>query len=368
MNSKSNHPRTGNSSEQQQIDEIADLTATLLKKRYSDTGQKVLRGVHPKAHGCVDATFQINEDIQTDLQIGLFNTPGKKYQARIRYSNATALVDNDVDISEESKKVTNKSRGMAIKVLDVEPGGDFLQEDCGARNQDFLMINTPSFAFANVSDYLLLNQILVEDSDDIRRFFAPLAGGDFTKGQQAVAAQTFKIVQQISAIPVADPLESSYFGAAPFGFGDKQVMRFTAKPRVAANPQVLPTDPPPNYLKEALDERMKQTQPVVFDFMLQVRKKNENDLVIENATQHWDEAKYPFVKVAVITITAPQTNIATGENQTACENLVFNPWHALAAHEPLGGINRLRKAVYNKSAETRLEDTPSTCPFSGNHT
>lgn len=368
MSSESNHPHLGNSSERQQIDEIVDLTATLLKKRYSDTGQKVLRGVHPKAHGCVDATFQINEDIPTDLQVGLFSTPGKKYQARIRYSNATALVENDVDVSAESKKATNKSRGMAVKVLDIEPGGDFLQEDCGARNQDFLMINTPSFAFAKVSDYLLLNQILVKDSDDIRRFFAPLAGGDFTKEQQTIAAQTFKIVQQINAIPVADPLESSYFGAAPFSFGDKKVMRFTAKPRVATNPQELPTDPSPNYLKEALIERMKQSQPVVFDFMLQVREKNEDDLMMENATQHWDETKYPFVKVAVITIAAPQTNITTDEYQTACENLVFNPWHALAAHEPLGGINRLRKAVYNKSAETRLEDTPPTCPFSGNNT
>jgi hypothetical protein len=26
--------------------------------------------------------------------------------------------------------------------------------------------------------------------------------------------------------------------------------------------------------------------------------------------------------------------------------LAFNPWHALAEHRPMGGINRLRKAVY----------------------
>ena len=37
-----------------------------------------------------------------------------------------------------------------------------------------------------------------------------------------------------------------------------------------------------------------------------------------------------------------------------CERLVFTPWHSLAAHQPIGSINRLRKAVYEASAQHRL--------------
>jgi len=31
----------------------------------------------------------------------------------------------------------------------------------------------------------------------------------------------------------------------------------------------------------------------------------------------------------------------------------LNPWNALAEHQPLGSINRLRKTVYEASAEKR---------------
>jgi hypothetical protein len=33
----------------------------------------------------------------------------------------------------------------------------------------------------------------------------------------------------------------------------------------------------------------------------------------------------------------------------------FNPWHALAAHRPLGSIMRVRKAVYAMSKRFRAE-------------
>ena len=36
-----------------------------------------------------------------------------------------------------------------------------------------------------------------------------------------------------------------------------------------------------------------------------------------------------------------------------CEALVFTPWHCLADHQPLGSINRLRKAVYLASEAHR---------------
>ena len=43
----------------------------------------------------------------------------------------------------------------------------------------------------------------------------------------------------------------------------------------------------------------------------------------------------------------------THRGSSAGEELVFNPWQSLAAHQPLGGINRLRKPVYLSSAEHR---------------
>jgi hypothetical protein len=42
----------------------------------------------------------------------------------------------------------------------------------------------------------------------------------------------------------------------------------------------------------------------------------------------------------------PPQDFDSREQNLFCDNLSFNPWHALAAHRPIGGINRLRKSVY----------------------
>ena len=334
--------------EKEDVKQIAEITVNLLDKRYTEKQQKVLRGVHPKSHGCVKATFKINDDIAETYRVGLFSTPGKEYSAIIRFSNASVHVGPDLENRE------NSSRGMAIKVLGLDQNEKFLDKDHGQKNQDFLMINTPAFAFTNTTDYLRLNQALLKNNDDPTEFFAPLQDqANFPPEVVASTIETFKVISLIKSKPVANPLGVQYFGAAPFLFGEDRVMRFSVKPSGAEQAQILPDPAAENYLREALLERMKQPQPVNFDFMIQVRGKDETDLGIEDATKHWDETTYAFVKVASITISAPQLDIDSEEKKAECENLVFTPWHSLQAHQPLGSINRLRRKVYDASSDHR---------------
>ena len=97
---------------------------------------------------------------------------------------------------------------------------------------------------------------------------------------------------------------------------------------------------------------MSGTDDIVFDFQVQVGGKKDG-LDIEDATTVWDETEVPFVNVARITIRAPQKEITTPMHVERCENLVFTPWHSLAEHQPLGSINRLRRAVYLASRDKR---------------
>ena len=41
------------------------------------------------------------------------------------------------------------------------------------------------------------------------------------------------------------------------------------------------------------------------------------------------------------------------ERRADCESLFFTPWHGVAELRPLGGINRMRKAVYEASSSFR---------------
>ena len=350
------------------IDETTSLTVKLLEKRYPSPDQK-LRGVHPKSHGCVSATFKINSDLAREFRVGLFAEPGKQFEAFIRFSNASALVGPDID-----KDGKHGSRGMAIKVLNV--GGDVLVDDNGARNQDFLMINQPMFAFANIEDYLRLDRVLDRDNDVAEGFFAPLQlqNPAITEEQrrgilayiekedispEAIQriAESFGIVRQIQSTPVANSLGIQYFSAAPFLFGSDRVMKFSAKPVAVVPPTAVPTPPPDNYLRDALTETLSRNEQLQFDFLLQIRKGGD-DLGIENASSLWDEAKYPFISVAKITIPVPQSEVDSTENKRDCEKLAFTPWHSRIEHQPIGSINRLRKSVYHASADHRLKQSP----------
>ena len=130
-------------------------------------------------------------------------------------------------------------------------------------------------------------------------------------------------------------------------------MRFVVKPCGGETPQVSPEDPEPDYLRDAVTNSMRGSESIHFDFMIQVRNAGEEDLHIEDATKHWDAVEFPFVSVARIVIPVPQEDITSGEAEAECEKLVFTPWHSMAAHQPLGSINRLRKAVYLVSKDHR---------------
>ena len=100
-------------------------------------------------------------------------------------------------------------------------------------------------------------------------------------------------------------------------------------------------------LKNTLDATTGKA--VVFDFQVQLR--TGDSLPIEDVTTEWSPDVPPLQTVGTLTI-EPQ-DFDTEDRIKQCEKLVFNPWHGLVEHQPLGGINRLRLGVYAASAKYR---------------
>jgi hypothetical protein len=337
--------------EAQQIANIVDLTAKQMRMRYPE-GKRTLRGVHPKDHGCVTAKFEVLCDLPAEYAVGVFQ-PGAFYDAFIRFSNAEVRVGPD-STRDAAGKPTHGSRGMAVKLIGVQ--GKSLLPLHGALTQDFVMVNQPSFAFANVEDYEALSQILVDNDDQAAKFFRRIRIG--TPEQQKRAQRTLQIVGRIRANvvdgdtgafsqPPASPVDNPYFSASPFMFGNGRVMKFRAAPVDRK------LDPPnvddPSYLRTALINRL-ETDTVVFEFAIQVRDPSQLDIAtdIENASTEWSDE---YISVARITI--PPQDFDSPEQRVKCERLFFTPWHGITEHRPLGGINRLRKAVYESSTRHR---------------
>lgn len=74
---------------------------------------------------------------------------------------------------------------------------------------------------------------------------------------------------------------------------------------------------------------------------------------IEDASMTWDEKDAPFETVGRLVLPPQVTDSA--ERRVYGDDLVaFDSWHAMAAHRPLGGIERARAAAYGPLSEYRF--------------
>jgi hypothetical protein len=114
-----------------------------------------------------------------------------------------------------------------------------------------------------------------------------------------------------------------------------------------------PQDLSDDYLAQTLAHDL-QSQEAVFDFKVQMQT-DPVAMPVEDVSIEWNESDSKPVHVATLRI-PPQKVDGSGDLATRCESMSFNPWHALAEHRPMSGINRLRKVVYLASVAKRAGD------------
>jgi len=100
----------------------------------------------------------------------------------------------------------------------------------------------------------------------------------------------------------------------------------------------------------ALDAGLRSGE-AVFDFKVQLQT-DAVAMPVEDVTVEWDETQSVPVTVATLVI-PPQRVDPSGEVAARCESMSFSPWHGLAEHRPMGGMNRLRRSVYMASVQRR---------------
>lgn len=306
--------------------QIADTIEMSIRKEY--VTDIALRDAHPKAHGCVRAEFKINETLPPLLAQGVF-IPGKTYQAWIRFSNGSSNA-KQADIKKDA-------RGMAIKLLEVS--GKNLSDE-NSSTQDFIMINHPVFFANDPARYLSFMQDINSDKF-LKKLHIPFALG--AKGTWIALNSRNKI---------SNPLQTRYWSMVPYqlGLGDhRQAVKYSAR---ACSTIVSPIPARPNrdFLREALRTSLQESDACM-EFLVQPR--TSTSMSVEDSMTEWKEYQAPFYKVATINI--PKQVFDTPEQNKFCENLSFTPWHALVEHKPLGGINLMRKIIYEQISRVRHE-------------
>nr|WP_298147896.1 catalase family protein [uncultured Pseudomonas sp.] len=289
---------------------------------------RVLRDAHAKAHGCLKAQVSVLSDLDSDLQQGVFSEPGKTWQAWMRLSNGNAYPQFDR---------ARDARGMAIKLLEV-PGEKLSKAPQHAAEQDFVMFNHPTFFVRDVAEYSS-NFAAQANGQQILAFFPSWDPRSWEVRHLIIALKTLAPAPE-------SPISSTYNSIAPFKLGPLNI-----KYRVVPAPENCPRyELPeqnrdlPNFLRNALYQQLSLDR-VPACFALQVQRQNPAYYMpIEDPSVEWDESISAFETVANIYL--PAQDFDSREQNLFCDNLSFNPWHSLPEHQPIGGINRLRKAVY----------------------
>ena len=108
-----------------------------------------------------------------------------------------------------------------------------------------------------------------------------------------------------------------------------------------------------NALRDAISDSFSPAGGGLAQWELRVQLCTDIDrMPIDEASVEWPQDLSPFTIVARLTA-RPQVAWDEVRSPALVDALSFSPWHALAAHRPLGSVMRARRQVYAASVAHR---------------
>lgn len=334
--------------EQETIQGLNETFDTILGKTANDYGHAV-RSVHAKAHGILQGKMEVKDGLPPELAQGLFAHPGT-YTVFMRIStNAGDILPDLIALP----------RGLAMKVVGVD--GDRLPDAAG-RSQDFVMVNGPVFQAKTADKFLGSLKLLAKTTDRMEGTKKVMSSvlQTVNNALEAVGVSS-STVQSMGGAPNIDPLGETYFSVTPFRYGD-YVAKFSLKPVSSDLTRLTGKEIDASVREDAIRETVQaEMQTISGEWEFQVQLCRDTDAQpIEDPTVEWDQQEAPFITVATVTA-APQDSWSDEQVRKVNEEMRFSVWTGLAAHQPLGNINRARKTPYEHSAHFRASF--NRCPI-----
>ena len=284
------------------------------------------RALHRKQLLAARGTLGVLPGLPAFAQHGLFAKPGQ-HDVLLRLSNGGMdhASDRQPDI-----------RGFSFKVYGVE--GDSALGNGPAQSQDFTLINQEQFAFPDSSEFVAF---VVAASHGNGALLKYLFGRYGVFGAPQRLARMLKSVGRPFSSFATEPL----FSAVPIACGPYavRVRLLPGENNGAANAAAR------NDWGADFQTRL-AAGPLQWQLQLQPFV-NEARTPIEDASVNWPT---PYTTVAHLSLPQQDVTLTAGQAlQKEAEAAVFDPWQALAAHRPLGDVQRARKVVYFESQKGR---------------
>ena len=325
---------------------IADMNGIFHKiqqKVFEDMGH-AHRGVHAKSHGILRGELHVVPNLPPALAQGIF-ARCRSYPLIMRLSTVPGDILDDA---------VSTPRGVAIKVIGVE--GERLPSSENDVTQDFVLVNGPAFGAPTAHKFqqnLKLVAATTDKAPGLKKVLSAVFRGA-EKVSEALGHESATL-KSLGGHPETHPLGDTYYSQTPYLYGDSMV-KFALAPvsRTLVGLRNAPVDlrGRPNGLRDAVQTHFSSQGG---DWELRVQFCTDlKTMPIEDASKVWPEDVSPFITVGRIRVD-PQTAWSEERSKAVNDRMSFNPWHGLAAHRPLGSVNRVRKVVYETAARFRAE-------------
>lgn len=333
--------------EAEAIHALQNLFAGMVNK-VAETEGHACRAVHAKGHALMRGSLTVKDGLPPHLAQGLFAGPGT-YEVLARWSSPPA---------EQLPDSVSTPRAVAIKILEVP--GERLDPAKGGHSQDFLMVNGPAFARPGPQGFLADSKLLAATTErmpETKKVISAL----MRTAESAVEALGVKSgkLKGMGGEPQHHPLGETYYTQTPFLYG-----QYMAKLSLApCTPALRALD---GAALENADDAQREAIGAYFrehdgEWELRVQLCVDAErMPIEDASVEWPEDLSPFVAVASLRLPRQQAWDAYASPQQE-DSMAYDPWNGLAAHRPLGAINRARKEVMAVSRMRRSE--LNRCPI-----
>lgn len=327
--------------------EEAELTTSIVEQMAASSRcaferhRHAIRDAHAKSNGLLKGELTIHADLPPELRQGVFAQP-RTYQVVARLSSAPSDIHTDE---------IPAARGFALKIIGVD--GARLAPEIGGHNQDFLMVNFPALAFGTIARYQRMLTLLEANAhapDTFQRLVAGTAHGakQLVESLGGTAGATLDGLARDNH----HPLGETYHTQAALRFGD-YLAKLSLQP-ASTSVRSLTCQPVADVgyagLRDAIATHF-AAHGAEYTLCVQLC----TDLArmpVEDAAIAWPEDLSPHRAVATLRF-APQATANPARQVYGDDVLSFNPWNGIAAHQPLGGIMRIRRAAYERSTAFR---------------
>ena len=311
-----------------------------------------VRSVHSKGHGLLVGELEVYEGLPERLAQGLFARPGR-YPVVMRFSTPPGDILPDT---------VSTPRGLALKIVGPE-GAEMVDGHAGEVTQDFVFVNGPNFGQKDAAGFMKGQkpiQLTVNAPEEIK--VAASLGARVADRLTGGKGKLSPMLRKLGGHPYTHPLGETFYTQLPHRWGD-YVGKLSLAP-VSAHLRRLKGQPI-KVLGET-DALRDNIAAVIAreggEWELKVQLcADERKMPVEDASVLWDESLSPFLAVARVRV-APQDSARPDKQVFGDDRLSFNPWHAQAAHRPLGNVMRARRAAYRMSADFRREHNDEAIP------